>query len=312
MLILSKTVSIVNMQEELLIAMFTGLGGMFGWGLADFFAKKTIDKVGPIVSLVWAHVFGTLVFAAIALYTVLILKTQMVFPVDLGVWGGLLFFGALQAAVYLLAYVGFGKGQLAVLNPVFASYSGATAFISIVVFGEAASLNRVLALAVIFVGVLSLSIDVKGLRSKRINFVQTPGLKEVGLAAILAAIWTLSWDRFVGGKDFLMYALFMYAFMTLAAFGMSRIMKTKLSIRRQSGAWIFMVFIGICEVVAYLSISLGFSVTSFTSIVALISGAFSLPTIILAHIFLKERVNVIQRAGTFIIIAGVIILAIMQ
>ena len=29
-------------------------GGMFGWGLADFFAKKTIDKIGDIQTLAWA------------------------------------------------------------------------------------------------------------------------------------------------------------------------------------------------------------------------------------------------------------------
>jgi len=33
------------MQTELLIAIIAGLGGMFGWGLADFFAKKTIDSI---------------------------------------------------------------------------------------------------------------------------------------------------------------------------------------------------------------------------------------------------------------------------
>jgi len=32
---------------------------MLGWGLADFFAKKTIDQIGDIVVLAWAHVFGT-------------------------------------------------------------------------------------------------------------------------------------------------------------------------------------------------------------------------------------------------------------
>ena len=56
------------MQQELLIAVLAGLGGMLGWGFADFFAKKTVDKIGDIATLVWAHLFGTLVFALIALY----------------------------------------------------------------------------------------------------------------------------------------------------------------------------------------------------------------------------------------------------
>jgi len=40
------------MQQELLIAVLAGLGGMFGWGFADFFAKKTIDEIGSVASLV--------------------------------------------------------------------------------------------------------------------------------------------------------------------------------------------------------------------------------------------------------------------
>ena len=44
------------MQPELVLAGLAGLGGMMGWGLADFFAKKTIDEIGDVVSLVWAHV----------------------------------------------------------------------------------------------------------------------------------------------------------------------------------------------------------------------------------------------------------------
>lgn len=297
------------MQQELLIALFAGLGGMLGWGFADFFAKKTIDKIGPIASLVWAHLFGTLVLVGVALYTYLVLGKQMTFPGDLEVWGGLLFFGTLQMIVYWLAYQGFGKGQIAVLNPVFASFTGLVAFISIVVFGEDASAHRLLALFVIFAGVILISLDIKGLRSKNLTFV--PGLKEVGAATILAAIWTLGWDKFVGSRDWLVYALFMYVFMTLAAFVIAKLLRVRLS-GVKSNLWIFLAGIGLGETVAYAAISLGYASTSLTSVVALISGAFSLPTIILAYIFLKERVTAIQTAGTLVVVAGIIILSIIR
>lgn len=295
------------MQRELFIAISAGLGGMFGWGLADFFAKKTIDRVGSIVSLVWAHVFGTLAFALILLYQ-LINNRHVNIPGSINEWGLLLLFGILQAIVYLLVYQGFSKGKLALLNPVFASYSGLTAFISIVALGEIVNLNRLITLAVIFSGIILLNIDPEALRLKRLNIVIIPGLKEVVLAAILAAIWTLSWDRFIGGKDWLSYAFLMYAFMTLTAFTIAKLQNIKLSINKPY-LWKFLVLIGVCEVVAYLAISLGFSATSLTSIVALLSGSFSLPTIILARVFLKEDLTKIQTTGTLIIIAGIIILS---
>ena len=60
------------MQSALTIAVLAGLGGMLGWGAADFFAKKTIDKIGAIASLVWAHIFGTTILAIAVLYLSLI------------------------------------------------------------------------------------------------------------------------------------------------------------------------------------------------------------------------------------------------
>jgi hypothetical protein len=44
------------MNNAILIATVAGLCGMLGWGVGDFFAKKTIDIVGDMATLAWAHV----------------------------------------------------------------------------------------------------------------------------------------------------------------------------------------------------------------------------------------------------------------
>src|SRR4051812_19318727 len=103
-------------DTALAIAVLAGLGGMIGWGLADFFAKKTIDTIGDVTSLVWAHICGTALFAVIVAYQ-LLAGHPVVLPQAPSEWVGLLFFGVLQGLVYLLVYRGFGKGQVAVLNP---------------------------------------------------------------------------------------------------------------------------------------------------------------------------------------------------
>src|SRR3954463_9014913 len=111
-------------MNALLIAVLAGLGGMFGWGFADLFAQKTIDAIGDITTLVVAHIFGTAFLVLLSLYEIFVRHHSILIPSDPMVWAGLVFFGALQAIVYLLVYIGFGKGQLAVLNPIFSSYSG--------------------------------------------------------------------------------------------------------------------------------------------------------------------------------------------
>ncbi len=296
------------MQSEFLLAVVSGLATMLGWGAADFFAKKTIDRIGDIVTLFWAHVFGTMLFALIVLVQTSLSSSVLAFPQDPKVFGGLAFFGALQAFVYLLVYQGFGKGKLAILNPVFASYSGIAALLSIIFLGEMVSGYVLVAIAVIFLGVILLSLDLQALRSRNLHLIGAPGLKEVGSAALLASIWTLSWDLFVKGEDWLFYSFIMYAFMTLTVFLSAKVRRIDLRFHDAS-AWKYLALIGGCETVAYAMLSLGFSSTSYTSVIAVLSGAFSLPTIVLAWIFLKERISLIQTVGCFIIIAGIITLS---
>lgn len=283
---------------------------MLGWGLADFFAKKTIDEVGDVVTLAWAHVFGTAVLLIVMLYQVILHQQSTRIPFDVQTWTLLLFFGVLQAAVYLLVYSGFRKGQVAVLSPIFASFSGFTAAISIIVLGEIVGGYIFFGLTILFVGILSINLDLHALRLKRIGFIRVPGFGEIVCATLLAVIWTLLWDKFIGGKDWLFYTLTMYAFMTLTILIFAKFRRINLLVVKPS-IWKFLVLIGICEILAYLAIGWGYSATPMTSIVALLSGAFSLPTIFLARVFLKEKINALQISGGLAIIVGIMILSIL-
>lgn len=295
-------------MQELTIAIIAGLGGMFGWGLADFFAKKTIDRLGDVQSLAWAGVFGSLGFILAALYQVVVVGGTFTVPTDLLTWALLAFFGALQAAVYLFAYNGFGKGQVSLLTPVFATYSGVVALFSILFLGEVTTGLRAAALVVTFGGVMLISLDTAALQARRIVFTHVPGFKEVCIAAVLAALWTILWYLFVNGKDWLAYACYMFIFMTLTVFATAKFRGLPMRVGK-SNLWLFVAIIGACETVAYVAITLGYGATSFTSVVSLLSGAFALPTIVLAYIFLKERISAAQWVGCFIIIAGVMSLS---
>jgi drug/metabolite transporter (DMT)-like permease len=297
------------MFSELGIAIAAGLGGMLGWGVADFFAKKTIDELGDIMTLAWAGVFGTIAFLAAVLYEVVAQGVRVDIPQDPRTWLALLFFGALQGAVYIFVYRGFAKGKVGLLSPLFASFSGIVALVSILFLGEAAGAYRVTALFVTFAGVFILNADFSAFSSLRIGFVKIAGFPDVAIGTLLAAAWTILWERFVNGGDWLFYAFYMFAFMTVAVFLFAFFRRLSFSVQRR-GLWKFLAAIGICETVAYIAISLGYGVTPLVSVVSVLSAAFSLPTIILARIFLKERTTLTQTLGIAVIVIGVVLLAV--
>jgi drug/metabolite transporter (DMT)-like permease len=291
------------------VAILAGLGGMLGWGFSEFATKKSVDDTGTISSLVWAHVFGTFILFLVLGVSAFMLHYSVEVPTDWIEWVGLAFFGVLQAIVYYFAYKGFEKGEVSILSPIFASFAGLVALFSIVLFGEAIQMVPLIALALIFMGIICMNLDLQSLKTRRIRIQIVPGLKEIFIATVLATGWTLGWDKFSGNKDWMVYTTFMFVFMTIAAFFIARHARVNL-VQVRNSTWKYLWLIAIGEVVAYLAITLGYANTSYTSVVAVLSGASSLPTIVLARLFLKEKMMRNQMIAASIIIFGIAVLSI--
>lgn len=297
------------MNSEILIAIAAGLAGMLGWGFADFFAKKTIDKVGDLVTLAWAHIYGVVLVVSLVYARSVADKQPIHLPVKLSEIGLLAVFGALQALVYYYAYKAFGKGKLAILNPVFSSYSGIVVLLSVFVFKEVLATAQVYSLLVVFLGIVIMNLDQDSFKLKKLRLAKLAGMKEILIAVGLAALWTVLWGNFVSGKDWLVYAAIMYVFMSLTILLICIGQRAKLN-ALNSYTWKYFFLIGFAEVIAYVGVSSGYSLSSHTSIVAVLSAAFSLPTFILAYVFLKERVNKFQVSGAFLVVTGVVLVTI--
>jgi len=295
------------MGGDVTIAILAGLGGMFGWGLADFFAKKAIDEIGDAPALVWGHLLGTALICC--LIAIDHLRGGGVALPATGIQSTVVaLFGALQAVVYLLVYRGFAKGQVALLAPLFASFAGIVALVS-VVMGEPVNIWLLFSLLLTFGGVVALNLDPDELRHRRISVTAVPGITEIAIATLLAAAWTLGWNQAVRGNDPLSYAAAMYAFMTITLLAYSGVRRAERKIPR-GRTWFSLALVGGCEVVAYVAISWGYGATLHTSIVALVSSAFALPTIVLARIFLHERTGRWRAGASMTIVVGIILLSV--
>ena len=69
-----------------------------------------------------------------------------------------------------------------------------------------------------------------------------------------------------------------------------------------------LVLVSVFDSLAYLGTTWGYSITTnTTSLITVIANAFSVPTIFLAYIILKERVTKQQKVGIATIIIGIIV-----
>jgi len=293
------------MQRDILVAIGAGLGGMLGWGFADFFAKKTIDRLGDIETLFWGQVIGIVPLAVLLAFFPTIPSldgSQWAYVAALGVWSGL---------SYIPTYVAFGKGQVSLLSPLFASYAVVVAILSATFLGEHIPLGVILVFVVVFAGVVLVSGDprsILGLLTGQRAKVQTiAGVREIALAIALYSLWLIALDRFVSGRNWIPILLGIRIFSALSLFVYARIAKRKLAVRDAS-LWKFLVPIGVFDVAAFAAVTFGYSLSSHVSIITMLSGAFSLPTIILARTFLKERATGLQTAGSVLVVAGIMLL----
>jgi drug/metabolite transporter (DMT)-like permease len=67
--------------------------------------------------------------------------------------------------------------------------------------------------------------------------------------------------------------------------------------------------IGLCDIGAYSAVAFGFGATSHPSVIVVLSSTFSLPTLLLARVFLKERLGHTQKLAACTILAGTVLVA---
>jgi drug/metabolite transporter (DMT)-like permease len=295
------------MSSSLTIAILGGLGGMAGWGLADFLAKKTIDRVGEVATLFWAQLIGLAPLLGILAATRTIPTLHTYDPL----W--LLLLGVVSALSYLSLYAGFGKGDLSFLSPVFSAHAALVVVISSVLFGEKISNGQWVAIVVVLLGVIAISTTLDGLltalRGSRSALMR--GLPNVVSAAVAFAFWLVLLDRFIGVRDWVFFLVVIRATAaaTVAVYARATGESLRLPVE-QSDLPAYVASIGLCDAAAFAAVTYAFSATTHTSIVAVLSSTFSLPTLVLARVFLRERLAPTQKIAAGVIIVGIALVSV--
>jgi drug/metabolite transporter (DMT)-like permease len=274
-----------------------GLGAALVWGAADFYARLSSERIGARRTLFWMQVLGALMTGL--LLCVPALRPHALPAPELALAVAI---GALNALGGLLLYRSLEIGTVSLVSPVSSTFAAIAAVLAIGA-GERPTSAQIGGLLLAALGVVGAAIPPR---------VETapPGSahasrRGVGLAALAAVSWGLSFFalRYVVGPLGSVFPVFIsrVTSMTLIFIG-SRALSKPLEPPR--GALHFVAAIALFDSAAFVLYNLGVA-TALTAVVAVLSSLYSAVTVVLAFIFLRERLSRMQWTAVVVILAGV-------
>jgi drug/metabolite transporter (DMT)-like permease len=285
-----------------------GLLAALGWGVADFFARFAAHRVGNMRTLFYMQIMG---LAGISLWLFLF-EPNVKWDLPLVALAALLGVGNTIAGLCL--YRSFEVGLLAVVSPIAASYGAITLILGLLT-GQRPRLSELLGLVVVIVGVVLASTPLTFGRTVQDNRPRTKkpfrhrlqaALRNgVGLAIAAALVWgVVFWglgyvSPTLGG---ILPTWEIRFIAPLVIFGLARATKASLRLPDKTSLW-WILGIAVFDTGAYIAYNKGLQFAE-SGLVAVIASLFSAVTILLALLFLREKLSPNQWAGVFIILLG--------
>ena len=292
---------------QLSLAIILGLTGAVCWGAADFAARFASRRVGAYRTLFFMQFFG---FIALSMY----LKFRGGFFEGIAPgwqpWALAALAGVINMIASLSLYYSFQIGVMSIVAPVSSAYPALTVTLAIM-SGERITGFRGVGLAVTLVGVILAAT----------SFAQSPGDSEKESAhlakgvgwAILAALGfgVLFW--FLGfyvvpavGPAISVWVIRLTCFSVLALAAAP----ARQSLKLPSGSvWWLLAAVGFLDTAAFVANNAGLR-TGQVSVVSVLASLYGAVTVLLAWIFLREKLERSQWFGIVLIFVGIVFVSI--
>jgi len=213
-----------------------------------------------------------------------------------------------QVIAYLSFYKGLETGLVSIVSPVGPTFAAITVILSVIFYQEHLSTLQTVSVGLVMVSVVLVALDLTKLRKTK-RLVLISGVKQ-GLIASFG--WGVSLFLLVKASNDLGWFLPAYTFRLVAILFLvvlSFFQRKTLKIPNFSKNIFYLIPVGFFDISAFFSYSFGV-LSEYASIVATVSGAFTIITVFLALIFLKERLNLNQLTGIGGVILGITLLSI--
>ncbi len=291
------------------MAIFFALSAALSWGIADFFARYATRGVGTYRTLFFMQFTGLVVLTIYLAWTGQF--AHVMTAANLAPWLWAILVGLINIFSSLMLYRSFEVGILAIVSPIAASSSAITVALSLL-SGEHISILHTFGISAAIVGVVLAATTLQSIKSaeKIIQIDKRHRLPPGVILAIIASLgygimfWLLGFfvtPRLGGVAPIWLFRLMTPCVLPLLA----RPLHQSLRIPR-GNVWWFLLGVSIFDTFAFTMGALGLA-TGQVAIVSVLASLFSTVTVLLAGIFLRERLQWNQWFGIALIFAGIVL-----
>lgn len=290
-----------------------GLAAALSWGTGDFFARHLTRRIGTYYTIFYMQFLGIVVLGAYLLLTGE-LQTQLQTSLRDNAWQPWAWMGLevlLNIASTLLFMHALRVGKLMLVSPINSSYAAVTVVLSLL-SGDVLTRLHALAIAVVLLGVIVTSIgptqvaDEEAPPDSQAALTRDP-LQGVGWALLASlgygvALWIQGKFAVPHLGGIIPVWLIRLLTACLLAFG-APLVRQPLKLPRGADWW-YLAFLSIFDTTAYVMLSLG-TVWGQIGIVTTLSSLYSVVTVLLAAILLRERLRFSQWLGIGAVFLGI-------
>lgn len=279
----------------------TGLGcgvvAALGYGTADYIARFTARDLGPLRALLGALVVGSLLASAALVAT----QTALPLPTS-AAWGLLPLAGALTVAMLLALYAALARGPVTVVAPIVGAYP-ALVLVLLIPLGTLPSAYQWAGLVVTAGGVALLGTQASPTAGvapppRRLSATVAIALLASSLVALQVIVVQEAAAHF--GALATTWASRVYALLGLVLIGVG----TAAPLRIPAAQWPRLIAQGLLDGSALLAIATA-PASSDRATVAIVTSAFSVVTVLLARVFLREQLTRTQGLAIVLTLLGV-------
>jgi len=277
-----------------------GVVSMVGWGFGDFIAKRIVAPLGYYRLLLYIQLVGLApLFLLAAIFTPAVPSSPRTIALILAT-------GICSVSALFFFYKGLTVGKASIITPVASTSAIVAIALSFAILGETLSLPQIICIALVLAGILVVSMRGNSERGSGEGVPYAVAcMFSAGLNSILIKLVSMDIGE-IGTLFFNRVLVTLILLMLLPFFGnpFSRDIQRKVPLKT-------IVTAGLTEFAGFFGFIVGIGV-GIVSIIAPISSASPAVTVVLAQVFLKERLIRIQKVAVVSVILGIALLSILS